>query len=207
MTQRATSRPFVLVGLALLVFLSVLTYFVNKSNNVKRAIITANAIEFNKSYAGATLHTTVGDIRIEFLHEDAPKTIFNFIELVEKRFYNGTKFHYVLRNFLIQGGDPLSRGTNKTLYGTGGPGYSLPSEKSPMLQMKQGIVAMANIGKDTSGSQFFIVTALELLALNGKFTAFARVIGGFDVLEKINNVPTDDNVPRYPIEVTSIEID
>src|SRR3989338_9693320 len=198
MHQRATSCPFVLVGMALLVFLSVLTYFVNKSNNVKRAIITANAIEFNKSYTGAILRTTVGDIGIVFLHNNAPKTIFNFIELVEKKFYNGTKFHYVLKDFLIQGGDPLSRGSDKTQYGTGGPGYSLPSEKGTE-PMEPGIVAMANIGKDTSGSQFFIITAPELPALNGRFTVFARVTRGFDVLKKINEVPTDNNVPRYPI--------
>lgn len=206
MNRRQTSWPFVLIGLAAIVFLSVLTFFVSKSNDVKRSIVTANAIEFNKSYHGATLHTSVGNIKIEFFHEDAPKTIYNFIKLVEKRFYNGTIFHYVLKNFLIQGGDPLSRGSDKTLYGTGGPGYSLPGEKNAQ-PMKQGVVAMANIGTDTSGSQFFIITAPELPALNGKFTVFARTTGGFDVLEKINNVPTDDNVPRYPIEVFSIEIE
>jgi len=206
MNHRSTSWPFVLVGIALLIFLSILAFFVNKSNNVKRNIVTANAIEFNKAYSGAILRTTVGDIRIEFLHEHAPKTIYNFIGLVEKKFYNGTKFHYVLKDFLVQGGDPLSRKSDKTLYGTGGPGYSLTNENS-LLPMEQGVVAMANIGKDTSGSQFFILTAHALPALNGKFTVFARVKTGFDTLEKINNVPTDNNIPRYPIEITDIEIE
>ena len=206
MDRRKTSWPFVLIGLAAVVFLSVLFFFVNKSNNVKRAIITANAVEFNKSYTGATLHTSVGDIRIQFLHDGAPKTIYNFIELAEKRFYNGTKFHYVLRNFLIQGGDPLSRKSDTALYGTGGPGYSLSKEENNE-PMTQGAVAMANMGNDTSGSQFFIVTAPKLSMLDGKFTIFARVTNGLDVLEKINDVPTDNHIPRYPIEVTNIEIE
>lgn len=204
--KRPTSWPFILVGLAVLVFLSVLTFFVSKSNNVKRAIVTANAIEFNKAYNGAALRTTVGDIKIEFLHSEAPKTIYNFIGLAEKRFYNGTKFHYVLKNFLIQGGDPLSRKSDITLYGTGGPGYSLSKEENNE-PMTQGAVAMANIGNDTSGSQFFIVTAEKLPMLDGKFTVFARVTSGLDVLEKINDVPTDNHVPRYPIEIFSIEIE
>lgn len=190
----------------MLIFLSVLTFFVNKSNSVKRAIVTANAIEFNKAYTGAVLRTTVGDIKIEFLHGKAPKTIYNFIELAEKRFYNGTKFHYVLKNFLIQGGDPLSRKTDKSLYGTGGPGYSLPSERNDE-PLSQGVVAMANIGNDTSGSQFFIVTAPRLSPLDGKFTVFAKVTNGLDILETINDVPTDNNVPRYPIEIIGIEIE
>ena len=145
-------------GLAMMIFLSVLVFFVSKSNNVKRSIVTANALEFNKAYVGATFHTNIGDIKIEFLHQNAPQAIYNFIELAEKKFYNGTKFHYVLKGFLIQAGDPLSRSMNKTLYGTGGPGHTLPNEKSSE-PMKQGIVAMASMGKNTSGSQFFILTA------------------------------------------------
>ncbi len=204
--QRRTSWPFVVVGIAVLAFLSVLLFFVNKSNNVKRTIITANAMEFNKAYNGAVLHTSVGDIEIEFLQYNAPQAIFNFIELADKEFYNGTKFHYVLKDFLIQGGDPLSRGSDKTLYGTGGPGYTLPSEKGTE-PMERGVLAMASVGKETSGSQFFILTAPELPSLNGKFSVFARVIKGFDVLDRINDVPTDDNVPRYPIELVSVEIE
>lgn len=205
MEQRRTSWPFVAVGLAIMVFLSSLTFFVNKSNNVKRTLVAAEALQFNKAYNGAILHTTVGDIEIEFFHQKAPNTIYNFIELVEKKFYDGTKFHYVLKNFLIQGGDPMSRKSDQTLYGTGGPGYIMPNERSAE-PMERGVVAMAALGKDTSGSQFFILTAAKLPALNGKFNVFAKVIRGFDVLEKINDVPTDNNVPRYPIEVVGIEI-
>src|SRR3990167_7119940 len=123
MNHYRTSWPFVIFGLAMMIFLSVLVFFVGKSNNVKRSIVTANALEFNKAYVGATFHTNIGDIKIEFLHQNAPQAIYNFIELAEKKFYNGTKFHYVLKGFLIQAGDPLSRSMNKTLYGTGGPGH------------------------------------------------------------------------------------
>lgn len=203
--RRQTSWPFVAIGLAIIVFLSILTFFVNKSNSVKRSIVTANAIESNKAYNGAVLRTAIGDIDIKFLHDKAPKTIYNFIELAEKKFYDGTKFHYVLKNFLVQGGDPLSRKSDKTLYGTGGPGYSLQNERNDE-PMTRGVVAMANIGSDTSGSQFFIVTADRLPLLDGKFTVFAKVTTGMEVLGKINDVPTDNNIPRYPIEVVSIEI-
>lgn len=203
--RRRTSLPFVVVGLGLFIFLSILTFFVNKSNTVKRSIVTANALEFNRAYTGATIHTSIGDIEIEFIHKSAPQAIFNFIELSDKKFYDGTKFHYVLKNFLVQGGDPFSRGNDKSLYGTGGPGYTLPKEKNSE-PMERGVVAMATLGNDTSGSQFFILTAPELPSLSGKFSVFAKINRGFDVLDKINEVPTDENIPRYPITVDSIQI-
>lgn len=199
------SWPFVVIGLGLLIYLLVVVYFVNKSSDVKRNIVLANAVEFNKAYSGAIIHTTVGDIEIGFLQQSAPQAIFNFIELAEKKFYNGTKFHYILKNFLIQGGDPLSRGNNKTVYGTGGPGYTLTNEISSE-PIERGVVAMASIGRATSGSQFFIVTAPTLSGLDGKFTVFARVTEGFNVLDLINEVPSDSNIPTYPIEIVSIEI-
>lgn len=206
MNPKRLSLPVMLGIVAFIAFLAVLTYFVTRSNHVKKNISTATAIGFNRAFTGAVIKTTVGDIEIHFFQREAPVSIYNFIKLAEKRFYDRVKFHYVLRDFLVQSGDPLSKGSDTTLYGTGTPGYTLPDELSN-IPMGKGSVAMATIGKETSGSQFFIVTADSLPGLTGKFTIFAEVISGFETLERINSVPTDDKVPRYPIEITSIEIE
>ncbi len=205
MEPKKLSLPVILGIVAFIAFLSVLTYFVTRSNHVKKNISVATAIDYNKAFTGAILETSVGNIEIRFLSEKAPIAIYNFIRLSEKRFYDKVKFHYVLKDFLIQSGDPLSKGNDKTLYGTGTPGYTLPDELSDVPMVK-GVLAMATIGRETSGSQFFIVTAPSLPGLTGKFTVFAEVISGFDVLEQINSVPTDDKIPRYPIEIVGINI-
>lgn len=204
--KKELSWPAIFLYIGIMVFLLILWFFVNKSTTVKKSIVTANAIAFNRSYAGAVIHTSVGDIGLEFLQKDAPKAIYNFINLANKNFYDGTKFHYILKNLLVQGGDPLSRKDDARAYGTGGPGYILPNEFSNE-PVERGAVAMANLGTDTSGSQFFIITAERVKALDGKFTVFAKVINGFDVLDKINSVPADHNVPIYPIEVRSVDIE
>lgn len=194
-----------MVVVSVLICFAVLFFFINKSNIVKDDISRAAAIDYGALYSGAVLHTSMGDIEIEFLKKEAPKAVYNFIALAEKNFYDRTKFHYVLKDFLIQGGDPLSRGNNTANYGTGGPGYTLEEEISDM-PMVRGVVAMAKLGKRTSGSQFFIITAPELIGFNGQFTAFARVTSGLDILDRINNAPTDKHVPKYPITINQIEI-
>lgn len=128
------------------------------------------------------LETTKGDIVLELFENEAPNTVANFVSLVEKGFYNGTKFHRVLRNFMAQGGDP--QGT-----GSGGPGYHIacecyrPDHRSHFL----GSLSMAHAGRDTGGSQFFL-TFLPTSHLNGKHTVFGRVIEGFDVLADLRRV-------------------
>ncbi|MEK7145141.1 MAG: peptidylprolyl isomerase, partial [Patescibacteria group bacterium] len=103
----------------------------------------------------ALIRTLLGDIKVELLKDKAPKTVDNFIKLAKSGFYDNTKFHRVIENFMIQGGDPNSKGDNKTTYGLGGPGYQFDDEISdePLVR---GIVAMANSGPNTNGSQFFI---------------------------------------------------
>jgi len=123
-----------------------------------------------------TLKTNKGDVKIELLPEAAPFTVMNFIKLSENKFYNGTVFHRVVSNFVIQGGDP--GGT-----GYGGPGYSIRSEFSP-LTYERGMVGMASSGKDTEGSQFFI-THSATPHLDGRYTIFGKVIGGMDVVDEI----------------------
>jgi cyclophilin family peptidyl-prolyl cis-trans isomerase len=126
------------------------------------------------------LTTDAGEIVVELFENEAPQTVGNFISLVEAKFYDGTVFHRVLPNFMAQGGCP--DGT-----GRGGPGYRIPCEcyTDDYRKHFRGTLSMAHAGKDTGGSQFFL-TFLPTQHLNGRHTAFGRVIEGFDVLEKIN---------------------
>jgi cyclophilin family peptidyl-prolyl cis-trans isomerase/HEAT repeat protein len=122
------------------------------------------------------LKTTRGDIQLRMMSDDAPLTVTNFIHLVRQGFYKGKTFHRVVPNFVIQGGDP--RGD-----GYGGPGYFIRDEVS-LLKHERGMVGMATAGKDTGGSQFFIDTAPNL-HLDGKYTIFAKVTKGIEVIDRI----------------------
>lgn len=126
------------------------------------------------------LRTSQGDIVLELFENEAPDTVGNFINLVEKGHYDGTKFHRVLRGFMAQGGDPKGDGT-------GGPGYQIYCEIDPKNYRKHfaGSLSMAHAGKDTGGSQFFL-TFRATPHLNEKHTCFGRVISGMDVLEKLH---------------------
>ena len=147
----------------------------------------------------ATLHTNHGDIRIELFPEDAPKTVENFEELARKGFYDGTTFHRVIDDFMIQGGDP--RGD-----GTGGPGYTFEDEPNDH-RVVRGALAMANAGPNTNGSQFFIVTADECSWLDGKHTVFGRVANGMETVDAISNLPTDaGDKPREDAVIERIDL-
>ncbi len=123
----------------------------------------------------ATIKTKKGTIVFEFYPEDAPKTVSNFVYLTEEKYYNGLKFHRYEPGFVIQGGDPSGNGT-------GGPGYKFVDEKVTK-QYTEGIVAMANAGPDTNGSQFFIM--LGDTPLPPAYTIFGKVTKGLDVVQKI----------------------
>ncbi|OGN04321.1 MAG: hypothetical protein A2831_01265 [Candidatus Yanofskybacteria bacterium RIFCSPHIGHO2_01_FULL_44_17] len=156
-----------------------------------------------------TMETARGDIELELYSEVAPKTVANFVKLAEAGFYDGTKFHRVIDDFMIQGGDPLSK-TDDPRVGTGGPGYQFEDEinlKSlgatdeliaqyeaqgykyssslKSLPVDPGYIAMANAGPNTNGSQFFIVTTKPQQHLYGKHTVFGKVVKGMDVVLKI----------------------
>lgn len=135
-----------------------------------------------------TLKTNKGDIKIELIPEAAPFTVMNFVKLSENNFYDGTVFHRVVSNFVIQGGDP--GGT-----GYGGPGYSIRSEFSP-LTYERGMVGMASSGKDTEGSQFFI-THSATPHLDGRYTIFGKVTEGMDV---VDDIMTGDSVSDVIID-------
>ena len=132
----------------------------------------------------AVFETSAGDFKIELYNDLAPKTVKNFTDLIEKKYYDGIIFHRVIDNFMIQGGCP--QGT-----GMGGPGYNIPDEFGKGLKHdRPGILSMANAGPNTGGSQFFI-TLVPCPWLDGKHAIFGHVAEGMDVVEMIGKVPTD----------------
>ncbi|MBI2065027.1 MAG: peptidylprolyl isomerase [Candidatus Yanofskybacteria bacterium] len=151
-----------------------------------------------------TIDTNYGKIVFETYDADAPNTVKNFVTLAEKGFYNGLIFHRVIKGFMIQGGDPNGNGT-------GGPGYKFADELDPNTPSykagyKKGIVAMANAGPNTNGSQFFIMT--EDYPLPNKYTIFGKVTSGQDVVDKIANLPTDGNdrpISSVTMKTVSVE--
>jgi len=159
-----------------------------------------------KMYTQATLTTNYGDIVIAFDPKIAPKTVENFITLASKGFYNTTKFHRVIKGFMIQGGDPLSKDdAQAALWGTGGPGYKFNDEITPESRNMIGAVAMANSGPNTNGSQFFINVANNSF-LDGKYSVFAHVTSGLDIVQKISVVSTDpsNDRPLSPVVLESV---
>jgi cyclophilin family peptidyl-prolyl cis-trans isomerase len=155
----------------------------------------------------ATLHTNKGDITIEFYPAQAPNTVANFIKLAQSGFYDGTKFHRVIKGFMDQGGDPLTKDDSlMARWGTGGPGYQFNDEITPTNSNVAGSIAMANSGPNTQGSQFFI-NAVDNSSLNKGYTVFGHVVAGMSVVTAINNVSTDSSDrPLQPVVLTSVTL-
>mgnify|MGYP001953466207 CR=1 FL=1 len=125
------------------------------------------------------------------LYDETPLHRDNFMKLVDEGFYDGTTFHRVISNFMIQGGDPNSKDdAARATWGTGGPGYTFADEIND-VPLTEGVLAMANAGPNTNGSQFFIVTTGATPWLDGKHTAFGRVTDGMDVVKTIEAAPTN----------------
>jgi len=199
-----TAKTTWFIGALVIFAVATTVYFMQYARNKENAAeigIKARSIDV----LGAVLLTSMGDIEIEFLSKEVPKTVANFITLTEKGFYDGTKFHRVIKDFMIQGGDPLSRDDSQTAFwGTGGPGYSFADEQTN-VPLVRGIVAMANSGPNTNGSQFFIITTEATPWLDGKHTPFARVVSGMDVVDRIGLVETvPGDRPVVPIVVTKV---
>ncbi len=141
----------------------------------------------------AVLETNYGTIKFRLLEELAPKTVENFETLANQGFYDGVKFHRVIKDFMIQTGDPNSKDNDWSDDGFGGPGYFFEDEINSKLLVR-GTVAMANNSvEDTNGSQFFIVTAESTPWLDGKHTVFGEVVEGMDVVDAIESVETNEN--------------
>ncbi|MFO0743549.1 MAG: peptidylprolyl isomerase [Candidatus Paceibacterota bacterium] len=172
-----------------------------KKNNQK----TMDNTNEQKTYTEAILHTSMGDISFEF-SKDKPLTTANFQKLAESGFYDGVKFHRVIKDFMIQTGDPLSKDdTKKAYWGTGGPGYKFQDELTGAEKYTIGTVAMANSGPNTNGSQFFIMTSN--MGLPPSYTVFGKVVAGIDVAMKIQEVATDaSDKPLSPVTINSVDL-
>jgi peptidyl-prolyl cis-trans isomerase B (cyclophilin B) len=150
--------------------------------------------------SNATLHTTHGAIAIEFFDKDAPNAVENFRKLAAKGFYDGVVFHRVIKDFMIQGGDP--EGT-----GRGGPGYTFGDEFN-QHKLVRGALAMANAGPNTNGSQFFIVTTKEAPWLDGKHTVFGEVVSGMEAVDAIEAERTGaGDRPVNECRIERVELD
>lgn len=155
-----------------------------------------------------TLSTSRGTIRLELDGTRAPLAVGNFVSLAEKGFYDGTTFHRVIPNFMIQGGDPLSKhAAQRARHGTGGPEYTFPDEING-VPIVRGTVAMANAGPNTNGSQFFIVTAAATPYLDTKHTNFGKVVSGMEVVDAISHVERDENDnPLRPVVIDALTVE
>src|SRR3954469_17041821 len=149
--------------------------------------------------SNATLHTNHGAIELELFDEDAPKTVENFKKLAADGFYDGVIFHRVIKDFMIQGGDPTGTGT-------GGPGYTFEDEFN-QHRIVRGALAMANAGPNTNGSQFFIVTTDAAPWLDGKHTGFDTVTSGMDVVDALSGLPRDArDKPHEPVVIERVDL-
>ncbi len=159
--------------------------------------------------------TNLGTIKIK-LYSQTPKHRENFAKLALSGYYNGLLFHRVINGFMIQGGDPLTKDpANADKFGTGGPGYTIPAEFVPEYTHKKGALAAARRGdranpmKESSGSQFYIVQDEAACAsLNGEYTVFGETISGFDVIDRIAAVQTNENdLPLSEVKIVSVRLD
>ncbi|EPZ42290.1 peptidylprolyl isomerase [Alicyclobacillus acidoterrestris] len=155
----------------------------------------------------AIVHTGLGEFTIELLANEAPKTVNNFVFLARDGYYDDVIFHRVIREFMIQGGDPTGTGR-------GGPGYRFADELPPALPYEPGVVAMANAGPNTNGSQFFVCTGEMSRNLNQQpnYTVFGRVTSGMDTVMAIASQPVqrgamgEPSQPVDPVHIQSVEI-
>ncbi len=164
----------------------------------------------------AVFSTNKGTFEIELFEDKMPITTGNFIKLAEEKFYDGIKFHRVISGFMIQAGDPNSKGDNTASYGSGGPGYTVQDEfvEDPLLSNVRGTIAMANTGQPNSGgSQFFINTVnntgldFNKEPFTSKHPVFGRVVKGMDVVDAISAVPVGQrDLPIEPVVIESITI-
>ncbi len=173
----------------------------NSAANASKKGLPPMEIDPNKSYS-AVIETEVGKIIVGLNADKTPITVNNFVHLAKKHFYDGTIFHRVIKNFMIQGGDPNADGT-------GGPGYTFNDEPFEG-EYKRGMVAMANSGPNTNGSQFFIIH--KDYEMPKKYVIFGKVTEGMEVVDKIATAQTTDNgsgensKPIDPVKIISIQV-
>lgn len=191
-----------------------------EKSQIEEGVIPSPTPKKGYRYMYAIFETSIGKFKCKLFYEFAPKTVDNFVGLTEgtkewkdpitfenrkSHFYDGLTFHRIIPKFMIQGGDPQGNGM-------GGPGYEFSDEKTPNLNFdKAGMLAMANRGSNTNGSQFFITTD-PVSFLNDKpgqhYTIFGEVVEGMDVVKKISQVPTDktNDRPLKPVKIIKVTI-
>ena len=154
----------------------------------------------------AIINTNLGNIQLELLSDIAPETVRNFIKLAKSGFYDGTLFHRVIPKFMIQGGDPNTKESDKSTWGTGGPGYNIKAEFNSRSHLR-GIVSMARSSDpDSAGSQFFIVTS-DSTFLDRQYTVFGQITDGMEIADKIVNLPRDGNdCPQQEAKMLQVTI-
>jgi cyclophilin family peptidyl-prolyl cis-trans isomerase len=161
-------------------------------------------IKTSKKYT-ATVETSMGTFTMKLFDNDAPCTVNSFVYLARKHFYDGLTFHRIVKDFVIQGGDPAGDGS-------GGPGYTFNDELANSLAYQIGTLAMANSGANTNGSQWFVVTGQQGVELPKNYTIFGKVTRGLDVVMKIGNVPTvggsgdDAQMPKEPVTIEKVTV-
>jgi len=195
-------RSFVRV-LAVVLFFGFVAVFTPALSQAEGGKITAKELK-QMGKATAIIETKFGDMQVRFYPDKAPNHVKNFIKLAKEGFYDGTTFHRVIPGFVIQGGDPNTKGANTATYGMGGPGYTIDAEFTS-TRHKKGILSMARSNDpDSAGSQFFIVVG-DASFLDGKYTVFGDLISGIEVAESIVALPRDSrDMPRERIEMKVI---
>lgn len=170
----------------------------------------------NTMNRNAVFKTNKGTFTLELFEDKMPITTGNFIKLAEEGYYNGTKFHRIIDGFMIQGGDPNTKGDNAMSYGTGGPGYTIQDEfvTDPLLSNVRGTISMANTGQPNSGGSQFFINTVDNLGLDfdkepfsSKHPVFGRIIDGMDIIDAISNVETGArDLPVEPVIIESVTI-
>lgn len=222
----------VLVGSAFLIIGTALWYNYQQGSSASQVLNTQNGEitsprtpEAQQTYQAqittmdnpiARFTTKYGQIDIELFADQMPITVDNFVSLAQDGFYDNTKFHRVIPGFMIQGGDPNTRDEDASLYGTGGPGYTIQDEfiAGELLTNVRGTIAMANTGQPNSGgSQFFINVAdntnldYDKPPLTSQHPVFGRVIAGMEIVDEIEIVPTGArDIPLEPVVIESVQI-
>lgn len=204
-------NSLILIGCILIVLGGVM-YTSKKSDKdsiqINQQEVQKNNMQDNTQISHAVFHTNKGDIKLELFPQKSPNTVANFVKLAGEGFYNGVKFHRVIKGFMIQGGDPLTKDDSAMdRWGTGGPGYKFADEIDATNHNDVGTISMANAGPNTNGSQFFInVNANNFL--DGKHTVFGKVVEGMDVVGAIEQVQTGQNDrPVSPVIIETISIE
>jgi cyclophilin family peptidyl-prolyl cis-trans isomerase len=176
------------------------------SNNNKNMRNLDGQKDLAKEYSSAVINTNLGNITVELFADDSPITVNNFLNLAQDGFYDGTKFHRIIKDFMIQAGDPNTKTTDTLSYGAGSPGYKF-SDEFNSNKLIAGSLAMANSGPNTNGSQFFIVTAESTPWLDGMHTNFGKVVDGLDIVKKIEEVETGErDIPLESVVINSIKL-